>query len=106
MLFFEGKMELYLLLYLLVIPFITSCLFYKLNHKILRVSPIVSFILGMLLSAFFFPFYFTDIVSNNYDFTTVYWMMFVIPLHVISSLFFMGLFYIIRYFKTRNKIKT
>lgn len=60
---------------------------------------------GILLSAFFFLFFLTDIFSNNYDSTTIYWMMFAIPLHVISSLFFMGVFYFISYLKARKKIK-
>lgn len=104
--FFEGKGELYIFIYLLVIPLLTSYLFYKFLYKLLWVSLIVSFILGILLSAVFFPFYFTDIFTNTYDSTTIYWMMFAIPIQFSSSLLFMGLFYFTHFLKARKKHNT
>jgi hypothetical protein len=57
----------------------------------------------MIISAIFYPYYFKDIFNNDYDFTTIYWFIFIIPLEIASALFFTGITYMIMIIKKRRK---
>jgi len=96
--FFEGKMELYFLLCYLVIPLI-SCLpwFLGAKRRMWLALPLSS-VLFYVTSFAFFPFYLTDIIQDTLDFTTVYWMFFVIPSQFIVSAVIIAAAYFLRRF--------
>ena len=86
--FFEGKQTLYHILCFVLLPCIVCTLFYFLKPKRIWIAPV--FILGLFLivSAVFYPYFFTDILGGDLDFTTVYWLIFVTPVQIVSALFF------------------
>lgn len=86
--FFEGKQHLYQILCFVIIPIIVCTVFYFLKPKKLWVSPIITICAFLVMSAIFYPYIFTDILTTNYDFTTIYWFIFVVPIQIVSALFF------------------
>ena len=93
--FFEWKQELYYILCLLVIPVICCIIFYFARLKLIWISPLIILCASTIISAVFFPFYFEDIFKAEYDFTTIYWLLFFIPVQIVSALFFTGITHII-----------
>ena len=63
---FEGKTELYQVLFLLVIPAGIPLLAFAFKRKRLWLSPIVALILGTVLTAVFYPYYITDWVYHKF----------------------------------------
>ena len=101
--FFEGKIELYQILLLLIIPLGTPILMFFVKRKLLWVSPIMALIIGLILTVLFFPSIFTDIFTNNDDTTTGYWLMLVLPAHFIISVIATAICYATsRFRKNRN----
>lgn len=99
--FFEFKQEIYHILCFLVIPIISCFSIYKIKSKIIWISPIIILVLFMIVTAIFYPYYLTDVFNKDYDFTTVYWFIFIIPLQIISALFYTGIAYVL--IKKRSK---
>ncbi|MDW7685057.1 MAG: hypothetical protein SCK29_13195 [Bacillota bacterium] len=86
--FFEGKEELYLILCLLIIPTAVCGMFYFMRIKQLWIAPI--FIVGIfiIVSAIFYPYYFTDLINSDYDSTTIYWLIFLVPVQIVAASLF------------------
>ena len=93
--FFEGKQELYNILCLLVIPAICCMVFYLKRPKLIWLSPLIILCVFTIISAVFFPYLFEDIFKAEYDSTTIYWLLFFIPVQIVSALFFTGITHII-----------
>ena len=108
MLFFEGKTELYQMLFLLVIPAgIPLLMFFskRKRRKRLWLSPIMALILGIVLTVIFYPYYITDLFSNNHDVGNVgYWFVFMLPVHFTVAVVATAFFYTVNYFMCRNYI--
>ncbi len=83
--FFEGKQELYQMLCFIVIPIAVSTLFYFLKPKNLWASPVIILCAFLIGTAIFYPYIFTDILTGNYDSTTIYWFIFVVPIQIVSA---------------------
>jgi hypothetical protein len=92
---FEWKHELYYIICLLVIPVICCIIFYFKRPKLIWITPLFIFCAFILVSIAFFPYFFEDILKGEYDFTTIYWLLFFVPVQIISALFFTGLTHII-----------
>ena len=103
MFFFEGKIELYNMLFLLVIPVGTPVLIYFIRRRFLWIAPLAALILGLILTVAFYPYFFTDIFTNNYDITTGYWLFLIIPAHCIISVISTLICYTINYLRKRSK---
>lgn len=86
--FFEGKQELYQLLCFIIMPITVSTTFYFFKPKKLWASSIIIMCIFLIVSALFYPYIFTDILTGNYDFTTIYWFIFNVPIQIVSTLFF------------------
>jgi len=99
--YFELKQEIYHILSFLVVPIISCFSIYKIKPKIIWITPIVILVLFMIVTAIFYPYYFTDAFKKDYDFTTIYWFIFIIPLQIVSSLLYTGITYLI--IKKRRK---
>ena len=56
--FFEGKIELYQILLLIIIPLGTPILMFFIKRKLLWVSPIMALIIGLILTTVFYPYIF------------------------------------------------
>ena len=93
--FFEEKVQLYLFICLLIIPVLCCIIVYFTRPKLLWISPLIILTASVLVSFIFFPFYFEDIFSGEYDFTTIYWLLFFFPTQIISAVFFTGITHII-----------
>ena len=76
--FFEEKQDLYHILCFVIMPITICTIFYLRKPKILWVAPIIIMCGFVLLSALFFPYIVTDILTGNYDSTTIYWFIFVV----------------------------
>lgn len=101
--FFEWKQELYTIICLLLIPILCCMIVCYIKTKLLWLSPIFILAASILVSYFFYPYYFEDISTGEYDFTTIYWLFFFIPLQIMSAVFFTGITYIILKFLRRKR---
>ena len=86
--FFEGKQELHQVLCFVVMPIMICTIFYIRKPKLLWVAPIVIMFIFISLSGLFYPYIFMDILRGDYDSTTIYWFIFVVPIQLVSALFF------------------
>lgn len=103
--FFEGKQELYQLLCFLMIPMIICFIYYIFILKKIWIIPLVSFVVFVITTATFYPYIFTDIINDVYDSTTIYWFILVLPLHIVSSLCFTFITYLLLKLSTRRMEK-
>lgn len=100
MFFFEGKQELYEILSLLIIPIISCLPFCFKKSKYIWFAPLLDVVLFLAISAVFFPYYFQDFATQEYDFTTVYWVIFFIPIQLTVSLIITTAVYLLRKART------
>lgn len=100
--YFESMMEVYQILCLLINPIICCTVYYLKKMKRFWILPISIMCIFLIISAIFFPYYFQDILTGEYDFTTVYWIMFFIPLQIISALFFTTTTYLLMKWKRKK----
>jgi hypothetical protein len=103
--FFEGKQELYQLLCFLIIPMIICFIYYILKLKKIWVIPLICLVVFAITTATFYPYFFTDIINHVYDSTTIYWFILVLPLHIVASLCFTFITYLLMKFSTRRMEK-
>lgn len=97
MFFFEGKIELYTGLFIFAIPIGMSLLVMITKRKRLWIAPIAALIFGLVLTAIFYPYFFTDLISNNNDIGGGgYWLMFIVPAHCVVSMISFAICYVIR----------
>lgn len=100
--FFEWKFELYFIICLLIIPVVCCIIVYFTRSKLIWITPLFIFSASMFVSFMFFPFYFEDTFNGEYDFTTIYWLVFFIPTQIISAVFFTGITHIIINIRARG----
>lgn len=101
--FFEGKQELYNILCLMILPILISVMFYLKKPKQILILPIIIMCSFLIVSAIFYPYLFKDIFERDYDSTTIYWLIFFVPLQMISALgFTVGTYFLI---KRNSRIK-
>ena len=103
MFFFEYKQELYYVLCLLVTPAVSCLALYFIKPKLIWLSPVITICLSCVISLVYYPYYFQDIAKNDYDFTTVNWLIFFVPVQIVSALIFTGITYAI--FRKRKRVK-
>ena len=101
--FFEGMQDLYQILCFIINPIIVCTVLYFLKPKKLWISPIIIMCAFLAISAVFYPYIFIDILTSNYDFTTIYWFIFVVPIEIVSALFFTFMAHFI--FKRKSQTK-
>ena len=103
MFFFEGKIELFNILILGIFPVGIPVLLYITGRKRIWLSPFVALVIGLLVTAIFYPYFFTDIFTDSNDTTTVYWLFVVIPVHFIISVITTAICYVVsKARKSRN----
>jgi len=107
MFFFEGKQELYQILYLLAIPLGVPVLMYCIKRKLLWISPFVAFALGVIITVIFYPYYITDLFTDNKETGSVwYWIIYILPVHCTITVVITSVLYVIsrvvNYFRTRR----
>jgi hypothetical protein len=102
MLYFEGKQVIYNILCFVIIPLtISSILIRYRKPKMLWLTPLVSLIIFLIVTVLFYPYILTDMVEKNYDFTTIYWVVLVLPIQIVASI----IITVITFFITRSKKK-
>ena len=84
--FFEGKQELYTILCHIVLPLLVGGAAYGGNWRRLWVPPVLILGLFLVVSGVFYPYLFTDIVTGSLDTTTVYWLLFTVPIQTAATL--------------------
>lgn len=96
MFFFEGKLELYGILCLLIIPII-GCMVFGFFEKVgyIWFAPLLDIVLFLAVTALFFPYLFQDIAAQEYDFTTVYWLLFFVPIQLATSFVITAIGYVV-----------
>jgi len=102
MFFFEGKIELYQILFLLIIPVGIPVFVFFIRRKLLWFSPLLALLLGLALTTVFYPYYFTDIFTSNVDTTSGFWLMLVLPAHCITSVIATAVCYAITRLRKRR----
>lgn len=85
---FEMKEELYYMICLIVIPFISSIYFYKTHPHKIWLSVIAIVALDIIASLSFYPYVLEKLMRLELDHTAMYWLVFVLPTQVVSALFF------------------
>ena len=100
--FFEGKIEIYQVLFLFVVPVGIPILMSFIKSKLLWASPVIALAIGLALTAAFYPYYFTDIFNKTVDSTTAYWLYLVLPVHFVISVIATAVCYAIKYFRTKK----
>jgi len=100
--FFEAKIRIYTIIFLFVIPVGLPILVYFVKKKFLWVSPFVSLALGLLVTAAFYPYYYTDLFDNTIDSTTAYWLYFRVPIHVVVSVIAIAVLYAVKHFRAKR----
>lgn len=101
--FFEGKQELYLILCFIMIPIAINTMFYFLKPQKLWISPIIIMCVFLIVSAVFYPYIFIDKLKKDYDSTTIYWFIFVVPIQIASALLFTLMTHFLIKIKTQTK---
>jgi hypothetical protein len=101
--FFEGKQDLYQILCFIIIPIIVCTVFYFLKPKKIWVSPIIIMCVFLVTSVIFYPYIFKDILTKNYDFTTIFWFIIVVPIQIVLALFFTFITHFLIKRKSRTK---
>ena len=97
MFFFEGKIELYNALFLLVIPAGVPVLVYFTKRKLIWFSPIAAVIIGLILTAVFYPYFYTDFFTGNNDIGGGgSWGLFAIPIHLVVTIVTTAILYLIK----------
>ena len=92
--FFEGKIELYNILFLLVIPVAVPMLMYFIKRKLLWVSPFAAIMIGLGLTAVFYPYVFTDLSGGSNEIGGGgYWLVFVLPAHFVATIIATAILY-------------
>lgn len=99
--FFEWKQELYSILCLIVNPIVCCTIFFLVRPKRIWFSPLVILCVFWIITAIFFPYLIKDLFGTDYDFTTIYWLIFFSPFQIVSALFFTGITYIIIKMRSR-----
>jgi hypothetical protein len=99
--FFEGKIELYNVLFLFIIPIGIPILVFIIRRKFLWGSPMVALMMGLILTAFFYPYIFSDIFVHSGT-TTGYWIMLVLPIHCAISVITTSAFHVINRIRKRR----
>lgn len=93
----------YLYLTLIIIP-IVSCIFYFLIFpKRYYIAPIINLLLLIILTAITMPIIFEDIITGNYESSTLTLLYIFLPIQILSSLIFAGITYIIIKITKRDK---
>lgn len=98
---YQMEQYIYNILCFIVIPFVCNIYFYKTRPKKIWLSVVTILIMTMVVSAIFYPYVFTDIIKSEYDFTTIYWLLFYPLMHLVVAVLFTGVTYI--FIKLRKK---
>ena len=94
MFFFEGQIELYNILFLFVIPAGVPLSVFFAKRKLIWFSPLISAIIGLVLTAVFYPYFFTDLfIGNNEIGGGGFWVLFVVPIHLAVTLMTTAILY-------------
>jgi hypothetical protein len=73
------------------------------KRKLLWISPFAAFLLGLLLTAVFYPYFFTDLFSSNNDIGGGgYWIVFILPAHCVIAVAMTSVLYAVNRFRTRK----
>jgi len=87
MFFFEGKIELYNILFLFIIPVGVPLLVFYAKRKLLWFSPLAAVIIGLILTAVFYPYFFIDLFNSNNEIGGGgSWVLFAVPIHIIVAI--------------------
>ena len=101
MFFFEGKIELFNILILGILPVGVPVMMYFIGRKRLWLSPFITLAIGLLVTAIFYPYLFTDIFTDSKDTTTGYWLFGILPVHFMISVIATAICYV--YCKIRKR---
>ena len=91
--YFEKQFVLYTLIGIFGLPVLSCLPFFR---KRLWLAPILDLLLFLGVTWYFYPFYLQDIILGDLDFTTVYWLIFFVPLKIFLALCAMGVVLLLR----------
>ena len=98
-----DKYQLFMIFYLLGISLVISVGLLILKPKYIKYSPIISIVISNILLFMESSFLLSDILSNNYDHTTIFALYLLIPGQALFSVVIAVIVWTIYYIK--NKIK-
>lgn len=98
-----DKYELSLLFYLIGVPVIASFGMLHVKPKYIKYSPIISIVLGNLLLFMESSFLLSDILTNNYDHTTIFALYVLIPGQALFSIVIAVIVWTMYYIKKKIK---
>jgi len=97
MFFFEGKIELYNILFLIAIPVGVPVLVYFTKRKLLLFSPIAAVIIGLIMTTVFYPYFYTDLFTDNNEIGGGgSWALFAVPIHLVVTIVTTAILYVIK----------
>ena len=100
-----DKYDLYLVFYLFGISILVSVLLFFLKPKYIIYSPIISIVLSNIILFMGSDFLLSDILTNNYDHTTIFALYVLIPGQALFSIVIAVIVWTIYYIKKKIKRK-
>lgn len=100
-----DKYQLFMIFYLMGIPLVISVGMLIIKPKYIKYSPIISIVLSNILLFIGSSFLLSDILTNNYDHTTIFAIYVLIPTQALFSIIFAIIVWIIYYIKKKIKSK-
>ncbi|MFD1406466.1 hypothetical protein [Robinsoniella peoriensis] len=98
-----DKYQLFMIFYLMVIPLVISLGLLILKPKYIKYSPIISIVLSNILLFMDSSFLLSDILTNNYDHTTIFALYVLIPGQALFSIIIKIIVWTIYYIKKKIK---
>ncbi|WP_027294291.1 MULTISPECIES: hypothetical protein [Robinsoniella] len=98
-----DKFELSLLFYLIGVPLIASFGMLHVKPKCIKYSPLISIVLSNILLFIGSSFLLSDILTNNYDHTTIFALYVLIPGQALFSIIIAIIVWTIYYIKKKIK---
>ena len=92
--FFEGKIELYNILFFFIIPVGIPIMVLFAKQKLLWFSPLATITIGLILTAVFYPYFFTDLFNGNNEIGGGgTWFFFAVPIHLVITIVTVAILY-------------
>lgn len=98
-----DKYQLFMIFYLMVIPLVISLGLLILKPKYIKYSSIISIVLSNILLFMDSSFLLSDILTNNYDHTTIFALYVLIPGQALFSIIIKIIVWTIYYIKKKSK---
>ena len=94
--FFEGKQELYNMICFVFLPLFSCLPFACCKPNYIWYACLVNAVLLIVVTGLFFPYFIQDFFIPDADSTTIYWVIFFIPIQIVVSLIVTAIMYFVK----------